>query len=1129
MIACSFLAWLGLMALLLALLAVFGARLWSSAVMQRLAKRLCPIACRLAVYLALVGGILLGIWLCRCGPAVWRALGAGGPCLRFIALALLLVVVALVRAIILGAACNDDPKHDPRATTTIARLGAPGLLLLVLVLFLVLLARCCHASLPVLLRADACARLFAIMVVFLLFAVMMWAIHARYCVPPPPGACAHSRRWLYIAALFAALAVLLLWRCCKHLGHKDHDLAMVGIWWDGSHPDEAGVHLRWAFRSDLPFPPGGFDLYRREGGGSWNKLNTNPIRPADVFQDGAPAPGPMWDHRAVDRLHPTRWAHFQGTPFDELRAMLALPPNSDVYFIQEPDDPALPMPASPYVTEAARDAYLAAYEAAGSDAHPATPLAQWQLSPMSVILTMAIDPEIARLVGLLYIDKTAAPDTEYDYRVVGHWADGDRSYTIERVSRPRTAALPAPILNPVTTPLDPVSPAGSPSRDDRAVGLRWDPPTADPDIDTTAADGIRPVRWQPLSKRLGARPCPTITTVDPSFAPPPAPDDDGVVSPVALIPEEDGADLVWPSLFFIDRSVDHACWAYAVQGVDVFGRLSPTSNVQIADVRDLSGPPPPLNVEARVFQRADAAGLAELTAAERDALFPPASTHELALRVSWVWPDDFLTTVPDAVEFRVLHQIAAYASFGPAIWKDPAAWDDAGLAVAVTAGGPLPPRLIDAGVTAARYYEAIVFDPPMTPSDDSAVVYGYTSITAIDHAPWNNRGTPSPPVVIFTRDLVPPAPPPIPSRDGDPVASKGGASAEVKLAIVADARYRYELFHVSGRSLAALPAPTGPVPACLVGEAPTCTGTDATCVEAHRQFNVRRKAVAHPELFLPATPVPGTPTPDGAAFSFRSAHTVDSTAGDDHVYAGRATDPAGNRSSIGCPGLVVVRDSFAPRAPVFTRALGGESQVALTWARDGEPDVVRYRLLRTLDPAFDGSLDRMEVILEVNLAGVASFPPAASNAVVSGAGTVYDTFSWTDTLLAGVDAYYRLVAIDSSGNVSRLSQSMKARSYDTIPPGLPVWSTAPTPGSDATGAFVDLAFGAPPGDADAQIRIQRRQTGSPAWTPLTSWLPAGTTTYRDHAVDAAGAYSYRLQALDRAGNLGERNAPVSTP
>jgi len=117
------------------------------------------------------------------------------------------------------------------------------------------------------------------------------------------------------------------------------------------------------------------------------------------------------------------------------------------------------------------------------------------MTPMQMLMVSALDPDIARLLGLLNIDVSADPAVHYDYRVEGHWLDGDRSYTVHDLSKPTTAPLDPPVLTKADTPLTYPTIAGPLMTDDHAVGLRWAPPTASPEFGQTAADGIRPVRW----------------------------------------------------------------------------------------------------------------------------------------------------------------------------------------------------------------------------------------------------------------------------------------------------------------------------------------------------------------------------------------------------------------------------------------------------------------------------------------------------------------------------------------------------------------------------------------------------------------------------------------------------------
>jgi len=594
MLLCSLLAWLAVLAILLVALAMTANRLFALESLRRYARILCPWLCRIAILLALLGGLLLGIWLCLCGPRLWQTLMTIDRCALLLLVVMLLLVLALAMMLLAIASCTAFEGFAG------VRRGSPISLLLILSLLLFFfILRCCGLTARMALSGDSCARLLALAALLLLLALFLGMFYRRICRDPDPRSCSRINPYLIAALVLAVIALVALFLCCDHLRHKDYDLAMLGIWWDGQFDGEQGAHLRWAFRYGLPFPPGGFDLQRRpSSGGAWVVLNGAPIRPATIFQDASPAPGPMWQNRAVDRLHPSRWTHFNGAPFTELADMVARPPYSELYFVQRPDDPTLPAPASPYTSEAALNAYLATYRAAGSPAHPARPLAQWRLEPMQTLMIAGLHPEIARMLGLLYIDRTADPNVEYDYRIVGHWTDRDRSYTVERLSRPRTAALAAPQLTQAMSPVVYNAPSGQPTREDLAVALRWVPPTPTPQISLAAVDGIRPVRYLPRVQPLGNRPCPPPPAPGPSFVPVQrragaALED---VAPLALTPEGEGASAVWPAFFYVDRNVSYQCYGYTLEGIDVFGRTSPLSNVLVADVRDQTGPPPPVNV-----------------------------------------------------------------------------------------------------------------------------------------------------------------------------------------------------------------------------------------------------------------------------------------------------------------------------------------------------------------------------------------------------------------------------------------------------------------------------------------------------------------------------------------------------
>jgi hypothetical protein len=161
----------------------------------------------------------------------------------------------------------------------------------------------------------------------------------------------------------------------------------------------------------------------------------------------------------------------------------------------------------------------------------------------------------------------------------------------------------------------------------------------------------------------------------------------------------------------------------------------------------------------------------------------------------------------------------------------------------------------------------------------------------------------------------------------------------------------------------------------------------------------------------------------------------------------------------------------------------------------------------------------MTLVLEVNRDGTVRAPAAALAPTRQGGGTAYESLQWDDTTVRAVTDYrYRLVAIDRSGNISALSASARGRSVDTTPPAPPVWGSPPALWEPL--GSIRLRFAAPPGDADATFRLQRRDAGSILWRPIGGWLPRGTTDYVDTSVTTGTSYTYRIQAMDPAGNVG---------
>jgi len=224
-----------------------------------------------------------------------------------------------------------------------------------------------------------------------------------------------------------------------------------------------------------------------------------------------------------------------------------------------------------------------------------------------------------------------------------------------------------------------------------------------------------------------------------------------------------------------------------------------------------------------------------------------------------------------------------------------------------------------------------------------------------------------------------------------------------------------------------------------------------------------------------------------------------------------------------------VKDLLPPRAPTVAQALGMEGAVEIRWEENLESDLELYRVYRTTVAADDGSLERMALVLEAEPDGTAVSPPGAADAVEQGAGTAYPKLKWKDQgVRAGRDLFYRLVAVDHSGNVSELSSSTKARSVDTTPPGPPVLGLA------ARAARYRRERRLRPHRVLAATRRSRRALPHPAARDWHAVLAAdlgvaagGHDRVQGPSGTAGRGYTYRVQAMDAVGNVGEFNPPRS--
>jgi hypothetical protein len=228
----------------------------------------------------------------------------------------------------------------------------------------------------------------------------------------------------------------------------------------------AATHLRWGFAPEMGFPPGAFWLYRKVAAPGETGVappaeiredqGSNPTDPCSEFrisQPGGrptatpPLGPPIWGIAAADGwsrlsipftlpltavLWPPRWS---GAP-NPVTTPPAVVADQDIQeAIRRLDGQLL----DPSLTLAAQQQHLTDLRAtlarlvknfpaqslydqplADPGSLPAN-VPDVRLNIMQELLLLAINPHMARVLGLYFVDRLAAPGVTYDYCVVGCW------------------------------------------------------------------------------------------------------------------------------------------------------------------------------------------------------------------------------------------------------------------------------------------------------------------------------------------------------------------------------------------------------------------------------------------------------------------------------------------------------------------------------------------------------------------------------------------------------------------------------------------------------------------------------------------------------------------------------------
>ena len=227
-----------------------------------------------------------------------------------------------------------------------------------------------------------------------------------------------------------------------------------------------------------------------------------------------------------------------------------------------------------------------------------------------------------------------------------------------------------------------------------------------------------------------------------------------------------------------------------------------------------------------------------------------------------------------------------------------------------------------------------------------------------------------------------------------------------------------------------------------------------------------------------------------------------------YFYRSAHVDGAHNRSELSLSGPPVwLKDVMPPRTPVFTSVLAGpqEKQITLSWATSSEPDLAEYRVYRSDTEGATRDLRLMQLVHAVR---VPADLPKESADLPSGRS---DELSWTDEDIPALQRrWYRMVAVDSSGNISDPSETLAAQAYDdTLPEAPPLsvsWTEGPPPVVRASWT------------CEHQSRLERRQNRLSPWLPVSDWLPSGTQAFDDPA-DPMLIWQYRLRVRKATGAI----------
>ncbi|MFD1715376.1 pectinesterase family protein [Amnibacterium flavum] len=227
------------------------------------------------------------------------------------------------------------------------------------------------------------------------------------------------------------------------------------------------------------------------------------------------------------------------------------------------------------------------------------------------------------------------------------------------------------------------------------------------------------------------------------------------------------------------------------------------------------------------------------------------------------------------------------------------------------------------------------------------------------------------------------------------------------------------------------------------------------------------------------------------------------TGGATVYYAVTARDKTGNESKVSSVKTITAKDTTKPDSPSSVKATASANGIALDWADNDEPDLRGY---------------------------VVSRSASSSGTYTQLTGSPITTSAFTDTQApAATKSYYRITAVDLTGNTSSASSTSATR-----PAGTPTTPTTPTAPAAPAGLTATI-------DSNTAVVLKwSASTGATSYVVSRGTSAAGpftringstltATTYTDATAPVGATSYYSVTAVNAAGTSAGATASAAVP